>query len=63
MDYHLLVPGDYPVSQAHDREMAIGDAIRQIIPGIEITAHIEPVEEPLAWNDHTGKTQCHRGSK
>lgn len=61
MDYHLLVPGDYPVARAHDREMAIGDAIREIIPGIEITAHIEPVEEPQAWDDHIAKTQSHRG--
>ncbi|CAN5844449.1 cation diffusion facilitator family transporter [soil metagenome] len=61
MDYHLLVPGDYPVARAHDREMAIGDAIREIIPGIEITAHIEPVEEPQAWNDHISKTQSRHG--
>lgn len=61
MDYNLLVPGDYPVSQAHDCEMAIGDAIRQLIPGIEITAHIEPVEEPQAWNDHIVDSGARRG--
>ena len=61
MDYHLLVPGDYPVARAHDREIAIGEAIRKIIPGIEITAHIEPFEEPLAWNDHRVKTQSRHG--
>lgn len=50
-DYHLLFPGGTSVRHAHDREMLIGDAIRQCVPGIEITTHIEPVEEPLAWND------------
>ena len=50
-DYHLLVPGQCSVSHAHDCEMAIGHAIAAAIPGIEITAHIEPVEEPAAWND------------
>jgi cation diffusion facilitator family transporter len=50
-DYHLLVPGEYSVTQAHDCEMEIGRAIENAVPGIEITAHIEPIEEPLAWND------------
>ena len=50
-DYHLLVPGDVSVSQAHDCEMMIGRAIEVAVPGIEVTTHIEPIEEPLAWND------------
>lgn len=50
-DYHLLVPGDCSVSQAHDCEMTIGRAIESAVPGIEVTTHIEPIEEPLAWND------------
>ena len=51
VDYHLLVPGHTPLRDAHDREMQIGRAISEAVPGIEITAHIEPIEEPLAWND------------
>jgi cation diffusion facilitator family transporter len=51
VDYHLLVPGNCTVSDAHGREMLIGQAIQRAVPGIEITAHIEPIEEPLAWND------------
>jgi hypothetical protein len=31
--------------------MAIGRAIEEAVPGIEVTTHIEPIEEPLAWND------------
>jgi cation diffusion facilitator family transporter len=50
-DYHLLVPGERSVAHAHDCEMAIGRAIEEAVPGIEVTTHIEPVEEPLAWND------------
>jgi len=50
-DYHLLVPGECTVAGAHDCEMAIGRAIQAAIPGIEVTTHIEPIEEPLAWND------------
>lgn len=51
VDYHLLVPGQESVHQAHACEMSLGAAIRQAIPGIEVTAHIEPIEEPAAYND------------
>ena len=50
-DYHLLVPGHISVRQAHDCEMHIGRAIESAIPGIEVTSHIEPIEEPAAYND------------
>ena len=50
-DYHLLVPGEYSVAQAHDIEVVIGRAIEEAVPGTEVSTHIEPIEEPLAWND------------
>lgn len=50
-DYHLLVPGHVSVRAAHDCEMKIGQAIENAVPGIEVTAHIEPIEEPAAYND------------
>ncbi len=50
-DYHLLVPGDYSVARAHDIEVVIGRAIEEALPGLEVSTHIEPIEEPLAWND------------
>jgi cation diffusion facilitator family transporter len=52
VDYHLLVPGRLHVKDAHDTEVDIGNAIRLAVPGVEVTAHIEPLEEPLAYNDH-----------
>lgn len=54
-DYHLLVPGDLSVRDAHDCEMKIESAILEAVPGIEVTSHIEPIEEPLAWNDSRWK--------
>ena len=50
-DYHLLVPGAVSVTHAHDCEMRIGAAIGAAVPGIEVTSHIEPIEEPAAYND------------
>lgn len=51
VDYHLLVPGDWPVAQAHDLSDTIEDAIRAALPGIEITVHIEPIEVESSWRD------------
>jgi cation diffusion facilitator family transporter len=56
-DYHLLVPGHLSVKEAHACEMRIEAAILAGVPGIEVTSHIEPIEEPLAWND----TRWHEG--
>jgi cation diffusion facilitator family transporter len=50
-DYHLLVPGAMNVEEAHAVEMKIEAAIENAVMGIEVTSHIEPVEEPRAWND------------
>ncbi|HEY0076176.1 MAG TPA: cation diffusion facilitator family transporter [Abditibacteriaceae bacterium] len=50
-DYHLLVPGHISVRAAHDCEMQIGAAIENALPAIEVTSHIEPIEEPAAYND------------
>lgn len=51
VDYHLLVPGAMAVQDAHELEMKIEAAIEAAVAGIEVTSHIEPVEEPRAWND------------
>lgn len=50
-DYHLLVPGAMSVESAHAVEMQIEAAIEAAVPSIEVNSHIEPVEEPRAWND------------
>lgn len=52
VDYHLLVPGRLHVKAAHDCEVDIGRSIEAAVPGIEVIAHIEPLEEPLAYSDH-----------
>ncbi len=50
-DFHLLVPGDMSVRAAH----AVGDrieaAIMAVLPKIEITVHIEPIEATQSWQD------------
>jgi cation diffusion facilitator family transporter len=50
-DFHLLVPGHFTVQRAHDLTGKIEDAVRAALPGIELTVHIEPIEEQAAWED------------
>jgi divalent metal cation (Fe/Co/Zn/Cd) transporter len=50
-DFHLLVPGSMTVRAAHDQTGLIEDAVRAALPGLEVTIHIEPIEEPEAHRD------------
>ena len=50
-DFHLLVPGSMTVREAHARTGVIEDATRAALPGLEVTVHIEPIEEPAAHAD------------
>jgi cation diffusion facilitator family transporter len=50
-DFHLLVPGCLTVRQAHAFTEQIEQAVRAALPGLEVTVHIEPIEEQAAWED------------
>src|SRR5262249_37821689 len=50
-DSHLLVPGDWTVRRGHDLAAKIEAAAEAALPGIEVTVHIEPIEEPASWQD------------
>lgn len=50
-DFHLLVPGAYTVRRAHDLSDRIERAVLEALPGIEVTIHIEPIEDRAAWED------------
>lgn len=50
-DFHLLVPGHFTVQRAHDLTEKIERAVRAALPDIEVSVHIEPIEEQAAWED------------
>jgi cation diffusion facilitator family transporter len=50
-DFHLLVPGTMSVKQAHAVGTRIEEAVQAALPDIEVTIHIEPIEEQAAWQD------------
>ncbi len=51
IEFHLLVPGSTTVRQAHDRAHRIEDAVKAVLPGAEVTIHVEPIEEKASWED------------
>ncbi len=48
---HVLVPGDWSVQQGHDLCEAIELAIRRALPDAHVFTHLEPLEDPVAWED------------
>jgi divalent metal cation (Fe/Co/Zn/Cd) transporter len=51
-DFHLLVPGALTVRAAHDLGMKVEKALHTAVPGVEVTIHIEPIEDRASWEDH-----------
>jgi cation diffusion facilitator family transporter len=50
-DFHLLVPGSMTVRESHAYAGRIEQALRVALPGLEVTVHAEPIEEPEAHAD------------
>ena len=50
-DFHLLVPGRMTVQAAHDLIDRIEAAVGQVLPGVEVTVHPEPVEAAGSYSD------------
>lgn len=48
---HMLVPGNESVRSAHDLAQDIEDEIETALPGTVVSIHIEPLEDPRAWDD------------
>jgi cation diffusion facilitator family transporter len=50
-DFHLLVPGRMTVAEAHEHTARVERAVEAALPGLEVTVHVEPIEERAAWED------------
>jgi cation diffusion facilitator family transporter len=50
-DFHLLVPGSWTVQQAHNLTNRVEGAVHEAVPDLEVTVHIEPIEERASWED------------
>jgi cation diffusion facilitator family transporter len=48
---HILVPGIWTVQQGHDLLERIEGQIRTHLPQTAVFTHLEPLEDPVAWQD------------
>lgn len=51
--FHLLVPGKWSIKQGHDCAEEIEQYIEQMFinSNVTVTSHIEPIEDPISFND------------
>ena len=48
---HVLVPGAWTVQRGHNLCEVIELAISAALPGTHVTTHLEPLEDPISWDD------------
>ncbi|MBE9173256.1 cation transporter [Cyanobium sp. LEGE 06143] len=48
---HVLVPGHWSVQRGHDFCSALEHDIAAALPRSHVLTHLEPIEDPSAWND------------
>ena len=58
ISFHVLVPGRWTVQRGHDLLEAIESDIRNALPLAVVTTHLEPLEDPAAWEDEAPKTKA-----
>lgn len=51
VSFHVLVPGAWTVQRGHDVCEAIEQAIASALPGSDVQTHLEPIEDPVSWDD------------
>jgi cation diffusion facilitator family transporter len=49
--FHVLVPGRWSVRQGHDLCEEIEQKIMATIEGVHVMTHLEPIEDPVSWQD------------
>lgn len=48
---HILVPGEWSVQRGHELLEKIEDEIRQCAQDVTVLTHLEPVEDPVSFDD------------
>ncbi len=51
MSVHVLVPGEWTVSQGHQLLEQVEQEVREALTGVTILTHLEPLEDPVSWED------------
>jgi cation diffusion facilitator family transporter len=58
VSFHFLVPGSWTVQHGHAMLEQIENEICQALPGANVSAHLEPLEDPVSFQD-AGPNRAH----
>lgn len=53
VSFHVVVPGGWTVRRGHALLEAIEHDVRQAVPHVTVSTHLEPLDDPLSWADMT----------
>ena len=53
ISFHVLVPGTWSVKQGHDLCEELEQRVMKVLPGSHVMTHLEPIEDPVSWQDAT----------
>lgn len=48
---HVLVPGEWSVQRGHDLLEEVEADLRDVVPGLTVFTHLEPIEDPVSFED------------
>lgn len=51
VSFHVLVPGAWSVAEGHALCERLERQIREALPNTHVFTHLEPIEDPSAWDD------------
>lgn len=51
LDFHLLVNGGMSVRDGHAVAHRVEAAVRAVVPEVEVTVHVEPIDEQASWEE------------
>lgn len=51
VSFHVLVPGSWTVLEGHSLLEQIEAELRNVLPNITVITHLEPIEDPVSYND------------
>jgi len=57
-DFHMLLPGETTVKESHDVCCAVEDEVRRVLPRLNLTIHVEPLEEQAGGDPDMPDRRC-----
>lgn len=51
VSFHVLVPGNWSVQKGHELCDILEQSIMTALPGTHVMTHLEPIEDPVSWED------------